>query len=100
VASSKRLQAFPQTATITETLSGYEFSTWYGLFAPAGLASERLNQLSLTLVNTLNDPETLAFFSKQGLEATPSSPKEFAEFIRNESQRLGKIVRDVGASSE
>ena len=100
VASSKRLQAFPQTATISETLSGYEFSTWYGLFAPAGLASERLNQLSLTLVNTLNDPETLAFFSKQGLEATPSSPKEFAEFIRNESQRLGKIVRDVGASSE
>lgn len=100
VASSKRLPAFPQTAAITETLIGYEFSTWYGLFAPAGLAPERLNQLSLTLVNTLNDQETLAFFSKQGLEATPSSPKEFAEFIRNELQRLGKIVRDVGATSE
>lgn len=100
VGSRGRLPAFPEVAPISETVAGYEFNTWYGLFAPAGLSSERVRFLNRTLNQVLADPSTRTRFDSQGLEATPSTPEAFAAFIASETERMGKVVKQTGARAD
>ena len=100
VGSRGRLPAFPEVAPISETVAGYEFNTWYGLFAPAGLSAERVRFLNRTLNQVLADPSTRTRFDSQGLEATPSTPEAFAAFIASETERMGKVVKQTGARAD
>ena len=100
VGSRGRLPAFPEIAPISETVAGYEFNTWYGMFAPAGLSAERVRILNRTLNQVLADPATRTRFDSQGLEATASTPEALAAFVASETERMGKVVRQTGARAD
>jgi tripartite-type tricarboxylate transporter receptor subunit TctC len=100
VGSRGRLPAFPDVAPISDTVPGYEFNTWYGLLAPAGLPADRTAFLNRALNQVLADPATRARFEPQGLEATPSTPAAFAAFITSETERMGKVVKQTGARAD
>lgn len=99
VSSLKRLPSAQETPTVAETLSGYEFYTWYGLWGPAGLPRDilaRLNgEVNKALGSDLRD-KLLA----QGYELSPGSPEDFARFQREDMARSGKIISDAGIKVE
>jgi tripartite-type tricarboxylate transporter receptor subunit TctC len=99
VSSLKRLPSAQDTPAVAETLPGYEFYTWYGLWGPLGMPRDivaRLNgEVNKALGSELRD-KLLA----QGYELSPGSPEDFAKFQREDMARSGKIIADAGIKLE
>ena len=78
-------------------LPGYQLTTWYGVFAPAGTPAAIANRLHADLVKAMQSPETKSKLEGIGADGTVSaSPAEFAALVRSETARYAKIVKDVG----
>ncbi len=99
VTSAKRSPELPNVPTIAESgVPGYEATSWFGMFAPAGTPPAILAQLNGVIVKALNDPDVKKKILEQGAEPHPEKPAEFASFIQSESAKWGKVVKDSGAS--
>jgi len=79
----------------TEGLSGYNLENWFGLFVPAGTPPAIIDRLNQAATAALQDPELIQRLRDQGGEPSPMSPKEFAEFIQQESVQYRKIIEDA-----
>lgn len=92
-----RTKALPNTPTLAEAgLPGYEFVAWGGLFAPAGTPQPIVQKLNHAFVDALRSPEAAAFFAKQGLEPTPRTPAEFADYVAQQTVLWGKLLSAAG----
>lgn len=100
VTSDKRSPALPDLPTVAESVPGYSFILWYGLIGPAGLPPDILNRLNAEIGRVLNDPEIKARLANQGVDATPSSPREFADLIASDLKKYAKVVPASGAKAE
>jgi tripartite-type tricarboxylate transporter receptor subunit TctC len=100
VTSPKRLAAFPNIPAIAETIPGYEWSSWYGLFGPAKLDKTLVGKLALAARDSLTSPEMKQSFDNEGLVPIGSSPAEFAKFLNDEIARWGKVVKATGIKPE
>jgi tripartite-type tricarboxylate transporter receptor subunit TctC len=97
----KRFEGLPELQTIAEAgVPGYEINNWYGVFVPAGTAADIVQRLNAETVQALNKPQIRARLIAAGLEPMWSSPTEFAAYVRSETAKWGKIVRDSGATSD
>lgn len=99
VGGRSRISTIPQVKTIDETLNGYEISTWFGLFGPAGLPKAIVDKLNNEVRAILARPDIRERLAQQYLEATPSSPNELASFVQAEIAKYGKITKSVGMSA-
>jgi tripartite-type tricarboxylate transporter receptor subunit TctC len=96
VTGAKRLAALPEVPTIAEAgFPGYEASSWYGILAPAGTPREIVMKLNAELRKALERPEVRKSLLAEGAEPVGGSPEQFAEYIRAEKERLGKVIRDA-----
>ena len=96
VGSAKRLPQIPEVPTTAETVPGYEAVTWFGLFTTAGTPREVIDKINA---------EVRALFADQAFldraivpnmfESMASSPEQFAEFIKRDSAKWGKVLRDA-----
>jgi tripartite-type tricarboxylate transporter receptor subunit TctC len=101
VTSPQRLPALPDAPTIAEAgFAGLALDPWFGLVAPAGTPDPVIDKLNAAFVAALRDPEVLMQFTNQGAEAHGDTPGEFAAFIAAEIERIGKVVKAVGAKGE
>lgn len=93
-----RLPAFPDVPTAAEAgLPGYQLTTWYGVFAPAGLPTAITRRLHGDLVKAMQTPDTKAKLEGIGSDGSFSaSPEEFAALVRSDTARYAKIVKDIG----
>jgi tripartite-type tricarboxylate transporter receptor subunit TctC len=99
VTSSKRSAALPDVPTIAEAgLPGFEASSWFGVFAPAGTAKEIVTRLNMEIVKALNSPELKERLAAQGAEAVGNSPEQFAAHIKSETAKWAKVVKASGAT--
>ena len=101
VLSAKRSPLLPEVPTVAE--SGYpsiNASPWFGLGGPAGLPREMVVRMNEILVKGLRDPEVIERFAGIGAEVLPSTPEEFAAFIRAEYARWGEVIRRAGIKLE
>ncbi len=98
VSTPSRLPAFPEVPTAVEAgLPGYQLTTWYGVFAPAGTPAAIANRLHADLVKAMQTPDTKAKLEGIGADGTISkSPEEFAALVRSDTVRYAKIVKDIG----
>jgi tripartite-type tricarboxylate transporter receptor subunit TctC len=96
--SATRLPAFPDVPTAQEAgLAGYQVTTWYGVFAPAGTPPAIVNRLHSDLVKTMQTPDVKAKLEGIGADGTVSaSPAEFAALVRADTARYAKIVKEIG----
>ena len=96
--SAARLPAFPDVPTAEEAgLAGYQVTTWYGVFAPAGTPPAIVQRLHADLVKAMQTPETKSKLEGIGADGTVSrSPEEFAALVRADTARYAKIVKDIG----
>jgi len=101
VTSSKRSRAMLELPTVDEVaLPGFEANTWHGVVVPAGTPAAIVARLNREIVAILHLPEVVERLSGQGAEALGSTPEEFAAYIRSESVKWAKVVRDSGAKAE
>jgi tripartite-type tricarboxylate transporter receptor subunit TctC len=97
VTAKKRIQAAPDVPTFEEAgLPGYEAVGWFGAVAPAGTPREIVNRLNAEIRNALSAPDVQERALSAGAEPAPSSPEEFAAYIREETKKWGQVVRNAG----
>jgi tripartite-type tricarboxylate transporter receptor subunit TctC len=93
VTSASRAPSLPDVPTVGETIPGYEFYSWYGLWGPAKLPAELVQKLNAE-VNKALGSELRDKFSPQGLIMTPGSSEDFAKFQREDMTRSQKIITE------
>jgi tripartite-type tricarboxylate transporter receptor subunit TctC len=93
VTSDKRLPNLPDVPTVGETLPGYEFYSWYGLWAPAKAPADIVNKLNAE-VNKALASELRERFTQQGLIFTPGTVDDFVRFQTSDMARSQKIITD------
>ena len=97
ITTQKRFRGLPKVPTIAESgYPGYDFSSWFGVLAPAGTPQPIIARLQGEIAKALKDPgvqQRLEYYEIFG-----STPEEFASFIRNEIEKTAKIIRASGAT--
>ncbi|RQO44975.1 ABC transporter substrate-binding protein [Variovorax sp. KBW07] len=102
VTSGQRSPLFPDVPSIAEAgVKGYDYTFWFGLFAPAGLPPEMAQKLFDASVAALNDPDVKARMEKSGNEAAPSkSLAEFRSWATAEGAKSKELTERSGATVE
>ncbi len=100
VTSARRALGAPEYPTVGETIPGFELSPWYGVLARAGTPPDILAKLNREIAGILKNPEMRARLIAQGAEPVGNTQAEFAAFLKTETVKWGKLVRDSGARSE
>ena len=98
VTSRKRTTDLPDAPTVDESgYQGFEAATWFGVAGPAGLPKDVVAKLNAAINKALQDPEVKRKLASQGAEVKGSTPEEFGAYIREETVRWGKVVKESGA---
>jgi tripartite-type tricarboxylate transporter receptor subunit TctC len=100
VGGRKRLAQLPDVPTLAETYPGFEMISWFGLLAPAGTPKDALARVHRDITRALAVPEVKQKLVDGGFEVVGSSPDEFLKFVRGESDKLGKVIRDNAIAVE
>ena len=101
VTTLKRNAQVPDVPTIAESgVPGYEVMVWYGICTPAGTPKPIVAKINVDMAKALNMPDLRQRLFQQGVEATPNSPEAFTAFIRAETLKWAKVVRDAGIPSQ
>jgi tripartite-type tricarboxylate transporter receptor subunit TctC len=99
VLTEERLPAFPQVPTIKEAgIDNFEVTTWYGILAAAGTPPDIVSRLSEEWRKIAALPDTKEKMQKAGFEPMANTPEKFAEFVKTEIVRWGKVIRDANLS--
>ena len=101
VSTASRSPALPDVPTVAEAgLPGFEFDTWYGLFAPAKTPRHVVTLLAQETRRILDIPDVRERFAVRGAVPKPSTPEQFERFVRAEIEKLGRVVRAAGLKAE
>lgn len=93
VTSAARTPNLPDVPTVSETIPGYEFYSWYGLWAPAKLPADIKTRLN-DEVNKALSPDFREKFTQQGLLINGGSVEDFVKFQTNDMSRAQKIITE------
>ena len=100
VSTARRTPVLPDVPTIAETLPGYEFQAWFGVFAPARTPRPIVEQVSREIARVVDLPDIKKQFLAQGEEGKGSTPEEFTGFVRAEIGKYRKVVKMAGIRVE
>ena len=101
VTTPQRSSAMPELPTIAESgLPGFAIDTWFGLFAPAKTPADVVSRLNETFVAALNAPDVKTRFATFMAEPSPTTPQQFAEFVKAELGKYEQVVKASGAKIE
>jgi tripartite-type tricarboxylate transporter receptor subunit TctC len=93
VTSKARVPSMPDVPTVGETVPGFEFYSWYGLWGPAKLPKDIAQRLN-TEVNKALATDMRDKLTPQGLLLTPGSIEDFARFQKDDMARSAKIIAE------
>jgi tripartite-type tricarboxylate transporter receptor subunit TctC len=101
VTSASRSTAYPGVPTLSEAgVKGYEMITWFALMAPHGTPAPVIERMHAELARALKLPDVQARLADQGVSAGDMNPAQLGAFIRGETTRWAKIVKESGAKAE
>jgi len=98
VTTSQRSAFFAELPTVAESgLPGFDISTWFGVFAPAGTPPAIVDRLNAEFGKALSSASMRELLAKLGAEPSPMSPADFGAFVRAEQAKYEKVVKASGA---
>ena len=102
VTTAKRSSAMPDLPTMAEAgarlgLANFDVNTWFGLFGPARLPADTTQRLNRAFVDALGSPELKARMATLMAEPAPTTPEQFAGFVRGELAKYEAVVKASGA---
>lgn len=96
-----RSALLPEVPTVAESgLPGYQAITWNGLLAPAATPREITEKLAAELARVLRTPEMKERFVAIGTETASNTPEQFRTFLREETDKWTRVIRDAGIKLE
>ncbi|HYG55665.1 MAG TPA: tripartite tricarboxylate transporter substrate binding protein [Burkholderiales bacterium] len=100
VGGKQRMPVLPNVASMSETFPGFEQISWFGLLTPAGVSKDVSQKLRREMARTLDVPEVKQRLQERGFDVVAAGPEEFLRFVRAESDKLGKLIRDNNIAPE
>ncbi len=101
VTTSKRNPQLPDVPTLAESgMAGYEVTIWYGWFAPAKTPVAIVARLNTETVKALNSNDLKDRLTLQGLDVGSSTADELTAFVKAETVKWAKVVKESGAQLE
>jgi tripartite-type tricarboxylate transporter receptor subunit TctC len=101
VTSAQRSRAMPEVPTIAETgLDGFEFTIWWGLWAPAAIPTSIVDKIEKDVARSLATPELKKLFSKLGAEPMSMTSTEFTKFVRREMESVARTIKETGIKAK
>ncbi len=97
---AKRSPAAPDVPTVAETVPGFEATSWFAVFAPAGTPKEVVARLNQEIHRVFNLPDVQAKLKSLGLDTWLSTPEELSRFQAAEIAKWAKVVKDSGATAD
>jgi tripartite-type tricarboxylate transporter receptor subunit TctC len=101
VSSSRRLATLPDVPTLTESgFPGMEDYTWIAMFVPAGTPPEIVQRLNEAVNRAVQSPDVRERLEGLAFEPVGGTQAAFAEYVKAEIAKWGKVVRETGAKSD
>jgi tripartite-type tricarboxylate transporter receptor subunit TctC len=99
--SAKRSAAAPSLPTIAEGgLSGYDFTSWFGMLVPAGTPKEAIRRISDGIIKALNTPDLSERLTGNGADIIAAGPREFSAYLQSETAKWSKVIGQAGIKPE
>jgi tripartite-type tricarboxylate transporter receptor subunit TctC len=96
VTSPKRLSNLPDVPTLAESgLTGYDSTGWFGLVAPAGTPANIVQRLHTEFTAALNDEGIKSQMRQSGMEPVATSIEGLDAYIKSETQKWAKVIRQA-----
>ena len=97
VTTAKRSSLVPDLPTVAEAgVPGFEANNWNGFFVPKGTPRPIINRLNKEFATALALPDIKDFLFKQGLDAAPGTPEQFAKYMKSEYAKWTKVIQASG----
>jgi len=97
VTTAKRSSLVPELPTVAEAgVPGFEANNWNGFFVPAKTPRPIINRLNKEFAAALSLPDIKEFLFKQGLDAAPGTPEQFAKYMKSEYAKWTKVIQAAG----
>jgi tripartite-type tricarboxylate transporter receptor subunit TctC len=101
VTTAQRSALAPDLPTIAESgLPGFDISTWFGIFVPAGTPRDVVDRLHTEFVKALAAPDVREKMVNLGAEPVGNKPEEFAAYIRREAEKYARVIKASGAKAD
>lgn len=100
VTSAKPAPLLPDVPPFGNFLPGFEANPWFGLVGPAGLPKDIVVQLNDHIVRGAKSPDVEKAMNARGGEIVTSSPEEFGRLIKEESERMRKLIKDANITAQ
>ena len=100
VSGKQRAAVLPEVPTVAEQVAGFEASSWYGVFAPAGTPADVIAKLNQEMVRALTPPEVRQRLAIEGTEVVAGNPEEFMNLFRAEVAKWARVVKQAGIRLE
>jgi len=95
-----RIAAFPDLPAIGDTLAGYEAYEWNCILAPARTHSTIIEKLNAGLNEVVQDPEVAARYTQLAMVVQPNSAAQAEAFLRSETEKFGRVIREANIKLE
>lgn len=94
VTSKQRAPQLPNVPAVAETLPGFENLGWFGFMVPAGTPKEVVDKVYRDTAKALEAADVKSRFDGLGMVPVGNSPADFTKYVREETERWAKIVRE------
>ena len=98
--TATRSAAAPDVPTVAETVPGFEATTWFAMFAPAGTPKDIITRINTEMQRVFKLPDVADKLRVLGLEPWISTPDELARYQASEITKWAKVVKDSGAKAD
>jgi tripartite-type tricarboxylate transporter receptor subunit TctC len=101
VTSARRLPALPDVPTVAESgLEGFEMVSWYGLWGPAKMPAELAAKIQQEVAKALRSEQVTKSLGEQGFIVSGSTPEELRKYVRQESDKYGRLIKAANIKLE
>jgi tripartite-type tricarboxylate transporter receptor subunit TctC len=96
VTTATRSEALPDIPTVSESVPGYEASTWNGVGVPRNTPAEIIDRLNTAINAALSDPQIKARLADLGATVLPVSPDQFGKLLNDDTEKWAKVIKFAG----
>ena len=100
VTSPKRSARLPEVPAIAETVAGFDVMVWYGVCAPRGVSRDIVNKVAADVAQALKTPEVQKRMTDYGVDVEFIGPEKFSAYIKAETLRWAKVVKQAGIQGQ
>ena len=101
VTGPKPTPLVPGVPTVAESgVPGFNMTSWWGMFGPAGIPQPIVTQLNTELTRILKLPDVQKTFATLGVDAATSTPEELAALIKSEVPKYAKLIAEIGSPKQ